>query len=101
MSEFNTRLGTTGLISDEEVERNLSEWRRMNVLYECDRINVWYYIHCKSLKINKRSTTYLDSCQFIQDISSLFFHSQLFPRKKSLFNSRMHLNGEVGNKRVK
>jgi hypothetical protein len=23
-------------LSDEEMERGLSEWRRMNVLYECD-----------------------------------------------------------------
>jgi hypothetical protein len=26
--------------SDEEMERGLSEWRRINVLYECDRMNV-------------------------------------------------------------
>ncbi len=25
---------------DEEMERNLSEWRRMNVLFECDGMNV-------------------------------------------------------------
>jgi hypothetical protein len=40
--EFDTRLGTpkgvfpTELTSDEEMERNLIEWRQMNVLYECD-----------------------------------------------------------------
>ncbi len=27
------------LTSDEDMDRNLSEWRRMNVLYECDDIN--------------------------------------------------------------
>jgi hypothetical protein len=30
----------TELTSDEEMERNLGEWRRMNVLYECDGWNV-------------------------------------------------------------
>jgi hypothetical protein len=28
--------------SDEEMERGLSEWRRINVLYECDCMNVSY-----------------------------------------------------------
>jgi hypothetical protein len=28
------------LTSDEEMERNLSEWRRMEGLYECDGMNV-------------------------------------------------------------
>ncbi len=32
----------TELTCDEEMERKLSEWRRMNVLYECDRMNVLY-----------------------------------------------------------
>jgi hypothetical protein len=30
----------TELTSDEEMERNLGEWRRMNVLYEFDGMNV-------------------------------------------------------------
>jgi hypothetical protein len=30
----------TELTSDEEMERSLSEWRRMNVLYACDGMNV-------------------------------------------------------------
>ncbi len=30
----------TELTSDEEMERNLGAWRRMNVLYECDEMNV-------------------------------------------------------------
>jgi hypothetical protein len=40
--EFDSRLGTTGWCfptehtSDEEMERGPSEWRRINVLYECD-----------------------------------------------------------------
>jgi hypothetical protein len=29
-------------LSDEEMERNLSEWRRMIVLYEIDVMNVLY-----------------------------------------------------------
>jgi hypothetical protein len=28
------------LTSDEEMERNLCEWPRMNVLYKCDRMNI-------------------------------------------------------------
>jgi hypothetical protein len=28
--------------SDEEMERGLCEWRRINVLYECDCMNVCY-----------------------------------------------------------
>ncbi len=30
----------TKLTNDEEMERNLGEWRPMNVLYECDGVNV-------------------------------------------------------------
>ncbi len=30
----------TELTSDEEMERGLGEWRRINVLYECDWMNV-------------------------------------------------------------
>ncbi len=30
----------TELTSDEEMKRNLGDWRRMNVLYECDGMNV-------------------------------------------------------------
>jgi hypothetical protein len=30
--------------SDEEMERGLSEWRRINVLYECDCMNVCTYV---------------------------------------------------------
>ncbi len=30
--------------SDEEMERGLSEWRWINVLYECDSMNVCYKI---------------------------------------------------------
>jgi hypothetical protein len=30
----------TELQSDEEMERDLGEWRRTNVLYECDEMNV-------------------------------------------------------------
>ena len=30
--------------SDEEMEKGLSEWRRINVLYECDCMNVCYKI---------------------------------------------------------
>ncbi len=30
--------------SDEGMERGLSEWRRINVLYECDRMNVCMYV---------------------------------------------------------
>jgi hypothetical protein len=30
--------------SDEEMERGLSEWRRINVLYECDCMNVCMYV---------------------------------------------------------
>ncbi len=36
--------------SDEEMERDLDEWRRINALYECDWMNV-----CKIWKINKKS----------------------------------------------
>jgi hypothetical protein len=33
----------TELTSDEKIERNLSEWRQMNVLYECDGLeNIKY-----------------------------------------------------------
>ncbi len=41
------RLGTTGRVfplslqSDEEMERGPGKWRRINVLYECDRMNVY------------------------------------------------------------
>ncbi len=28
--------------SDEEMQRGLSEWRRINVLYECDCMNVYH-----------------------------------------------------------
>ena len=35
---------TTELTSDEEMERGLSEWRRINVLYECDWMNVCMYV---------------------------------------------------------
>jgi hypothetical protein len=47
-AEFDSRLGTTGsffpteLTSDEQMERGPGEWRRINVLCECDWINVWY-----------------------------------------------------------
>jgi hypothetical protein len=30
--------------SDEEMERGLSEWRRINVLYECECMNVCMYV---------------------------------------------------------
>jgi hypothetical protein len=30
--------------SDEEMERGLSEWRWINVLYECDCMNVCMYV---------------------------------------------------------
>jgi hypothetical protein len=30
--------------SDEEMERGLSKWRRINVLYECDGMNVCMYV---------------------------------------------------------
>ncbi len=30
--------------SDEEMERGLSKWRRINVLYECDGMNVYMYV---------------------------------------------------------
>ncbi len=30
--------------NDEEMERGLSEWRRINVLYECDCMNVCMYV---------------------------------------------------------
>ncbi len=46
----------TELISDEEMERNFGEWHGMNVLYECDGMNVlWrvvlllYVYTCRSL----------------------------------------------------
>jgi hypothetical protein len=32
----------TELSSDEDMERDPSEWRRINVLYECDWMNVCY-----------------------------------------------------------
>jgi hypothetical protein len=37
---------------DEEMERNLGEWRRMNLLYECDGM----YVHalCKIIKIKQK-----------------------------------------------
>ncbi len=31
----------TELISDEEMERNFGEWRRMNLLCECDKMNAY------------------------------------------------------------
>ena len=40
--------------SDEEMERGLSKWRRINVLYECDGMNVCMYV-IKYEKINKKS----------------------------------------------
>ncbi len=30
-----------GLQSDEELERGPGKWRRINLLYECDRMNVY------------------------------------------------------------
>ncbi len=36
-----TEVFLTKLTSDEEVEMNLNEWRRMNILYECDGMNVY------------------------------------------------------------
>jgi hypothetical protein len=30
--------------SDEDMEKGLSEWRRINVLYECDCMNVCMYV---------------------------------------------------------
>jgi hypothetical protein len=41
----------TGLTSDEEMERNLGEWRRMNVLYECDGMNVCAFKKTKYIGI--------------------------------------------------
>ncbi len=38
--------------SDEEMERNLGEWRRVNVLYECDGMNVCTIE--KIIKINEK-----------------------------------------------
>jgi hypothetical protein len=32
---------STELTSEEEMERNFGAWQRMNVLYECDGMNVW------------------------------------------------------------
>jgi hypothetical protein len=43
----------TKLTSDEEIEKNLGEWLRRNVLYECDGMNVVYVIY--NIKINKKS----------------------------------------------
>jgi hypothetical protein len=40
---------STELTSDEEMERNIGEWRQMNVLYECDGMNV-----IENIKINQR-----------------------------------------------
>jgi hypothetical protein len=34
----------TELTSDEEMERGLGEWRWINVLYECDWMNVCMYV---------------------------------------------------------
>jgi hypothetical protein len=45
------------LTSDEEMERNLSEWRRMNVLYEYDGLNVC--TSTRKYQINKKSGTML------------------------------------------
>jgi hypothetical protein len=41
----------TELTSDDEMERGLGEWRRVNVLNECDCMNVCY----KIWKINQKS----------------------------------------------
>jgi hypothetical protein len=40
--EFNSRLEAfpTQLNGEEEMERNLGDWRRMNILSECDRMIV-------------------------------------------------------------
>ncbi len=38
------------LTSDEEMERNLGEWRRMIVLYECDGMNVQYNMYVQYYK---------------------------------------------------
>jgi hypothetical protein len=35
---------------DEEMERNLSEWRQMNVLYECDGMDVCTIKYKNNLK---------------------------------------------------
>ncbi len=37
------------LQSDEEMGRDLGEWRRTNVLYECDKMNVCT-VHRKNMK---------------------------------------------------
>ena len=36
--------------SDEEMERGLSKWRRINVLYECDCMNV-YCLHFNTILV--------------------------------------------------
>jgi hypothetical protein len=40
----------TELISDEKMERNHCKWRRMNILYECDGMNVCSIKYTKNKK---------------------------------------------------
>jgi hypothetical protein len=53
--QFDSRLGaparffSTELTSDEEMEKNIGEWRPMNVLYEFDGFN-----EIENIKINQR-----------------------------------------------
>jgi hypothetical protein len=46
--------------SDEEMERGLSEWRRINVLYECDCMNVYNKNMKNKQKIFKKKNLITD-----------------------------------------
>jgi hypothetical protein len=47
----NKEVFPTELTSDEEMERNFDKWRQMNVLHECDGLNVC----TRKYQINKKS----------------------------------------------
>ncbi len=67
--------------SDEEMERGLSEWRWINVFYECDWMYVHMYVCYKKIwKINKKSGTLATKPLIIKIIN-----------KKEKLSNRMHL----------
>jgi hypothetical protein len=58
---LDVRVVPTELTSDEETERNLDDWRRINVMHECDGLNL--YSRKYQIKKYKRNVSgYLNLC---------------------------------------
>jgi hypothetical protein len=73
----------TELTSDEEMERNLGEWRRINVLYECDGMNV-----C-TIKYQNKQQTYVNPTAFCVHVMKMADKIAKMEKRGGLFH-RVH-----------